>query len=177
MDPFASIPVFLAVTRGIKRKIRPASYAVGTAAIVLFAFLFFGQGILLAFGITFPSLKIAGGIVLAILGIELVLGLSLARAIYKKYSPAVTLIGTPLLTGPGVIVTTMIFVREYGYGTTLIAAIISLTLSWLILLCSEYLTKVLGEYGVETTSRITGLLLAAVAVEFIISGAKAAFGI
>ncbi len=78
MSAFASIPVFLSLTRKMddKQKAQAVSYAVGIAAVVLFVFLFFGQAILSVFGIDFQSLKIAGGIVLSILGVELVLGLS-----------------------------------------------------------------------------------------------------
>lgn len=174
MGPFASIPVFLSVTKGMKegQRARAISYAVGIAAIVLFTFLFFGQAILSVFMIDFQSLKIAGGIVLSILGIELVLGFSLTREKYR-YSPAIVLLGTPLLTGPGVIVTTVIFVQEYGHVITMIAALAALLLSWITLWCSRYFVKALGKHGVEITSRVTGILLVAVAVEFIVAGVKA----
>ncbi len=174
MAPFASIPVFLSVTEGMKegQKTRAASHAVGIAAIVLFAFLFLGQAILSIFRIDFQSLKIAGGIVLSVLGVELVLGLSPARKKYK-FSPAVVLIGTPLLSGPGVIVTTVIFVQEYGHIITAIAALAALVLSWLTLWSSRYFVKLLGKLGVEITSRVTGILLVAVAVEFVVTGVKA----
>lgn len=174
MSSFASIPVFLSLTGGMddKQKAQAVSYAVGIAAIVLFIFLFFGQAILSVFGIDFQSMKIAGGIVLSILGVELVLGLSPARKEHE-FSPAVVLIGTPLLSGPGVIVTTVIFAQEYGYIITTIGALAALALSWLILWGSRYFIKVLGKYGVEITSRVTGILLVAVAVEFVVSGVKA----
>jgi multiple antibiotic resistance protein len=173
MGPFASIPVFLSVTKGMNKgqRARTISYAVGIAAIVLFAFLFFGQAILSVFGIDFPSLKIAGGMVLSILGIELVLDFSFIRGKYK-YSPAIVLLGTPLLTGPGVIVTTVIFAKEYGYIITAIAALAALASSWITLWCSRYLVKVLGKYGVDIASKVTGILLVAVAVEFIVAGVK-----
>jgi len=176
MSPFTSIPVFLSVTKGMDKgqRARTIFYAVGIAAIVLFAFLFFGQAILSVFRIDFTSLKIAGGIVLSILGIELVLDLSFIRRRYK-YSPAIVLLGTPLLTGPGVIVTTVIFVEEYGYIITIIAALAALASSWITLWCSRYLVKVLGKYGVDIASKVTGILLVAVAVEFVITGVKALF--
>lgn len=176
MGPFASIPVFLSLTKGAKerQKARAASYAVGIAAMVLFAFLFFGQAILSLFRIDVQSLKIAGGIVLSILGVELVVGSSFTREGYER-SPAIVLVGTPLLTGPGVIVTTVIFVQEYGHIITAVAALAALALSWLILWCSRYFVKLLGNYGVEIVSRVTGILLVAVAVEFIVTGVKAIF--
>ena len=174
MSAFASIPVFLSLTRKMddKQKAQAVSYAVGIAAIVLFVFLFFGQAILSVFGIDFQSLKIAGGIVLSILGVELVLGLSPSRKEYE-FSPGVVLIGTPLLSGPGVIVTTVIFVQEYGYVITTIAALAALALSWIILWSSRYFVRLLGNYGISIISRVTGILLVAVAVEFVVAGVKA----
>ncbi len=174
MSSFASIPVFLSMTRDMsdRQKAQAVSYAVGIAAIVLFIFLFFGQAILSVFGIDFQSLKIAGGIVLSILGVQLVLDLSATRKKYE-FSPAVVLIGTPLLSGPGAIVTTVIFVQAYGYIITTIAAVAALALSWLTLWGSRYFVKVLGKYGVEIISRVTGILLVAVAVEFVVAGIKA----
>ena len=174
MSAFASIPVFLSLTRKMddKQKAQAVSYAVGIAAVVLFVFLFFGQAILSVFGIDFQSLKIAGGIVLSILGVELVLGLSFTREEHE-FPPAVVLIGTPLLSGPGVIVTTVIFVQEYGYVITAIAALAALALSWLILWSSRYFVRLLGNYGISIISRVTGILLVAVAVEFVVAGVKA----
>jgi len=174
MSSFASIPVFLSLTSKMddRQKAKVASHGVGIAAIVLFIFLFFGRAILSVFGIDFNSLKIAGGIVLSIMGIDLVFNFSPARKGYES-SPAIVLIGTPLLSGPGVIVTTVIFVEEYGLLITAMAAVIALALSWLILWGSRYFVKVLGKYGVEITSRVTGILLVAVAVEFVVAGVKA----
>jgi len=174
MSAFASIPVFLSLTRKMddKQKAQAVSYAVGIAAIVLFVFLFFGQAILSVFGIDFQSLKIAGGIVLSILGVELVLGLSFTRKEHE-FPPGVVLIGTPLLSGPGVIVTTVIFVQEYGYVITAIAALAALALSWIILWSSRYFVRLLGNYGISIISRVTGILLVAVAVEFVVAGVKA----
>ena len=177
MGPFSSMPVFLSLTGGMnsKKKLSAVSRAIATAAGVLFAFLFFGQFILNVFMIDFASLRIAGGVVLTILGIELMLALSISGK--RDYSPAITLIATPLLTGPGVIVTTMIFVQEYGYLTTAIAAVIALLSSWAVLWLSGRISKSIGNYWINTISRVTGLLLTALAVELIINGAKAAFAV
>lgn len=175
MGPFSSITVFLNITRGMdsQQKLSAVTKAVATAAGVLFAFLFFGQFILDVFMIDFASLRIAGGVVLTILGVEMMLALSISGK--GNYSPAITLLATPLLTGPGVIVTTMIFVQEYGYLTTTIAAVIALLSSLVVLWFSGRLSRAIGNYGINTISRVTGLLLTALAVEFVITGAKIAF--
>lgn len=177
MGPFASIPVFISLTKGLesKQKLSAATKAIATAAGVLFAFLFFGQFILNIFMIDFASLRIAGGVVLTILGVEMMLALSISGK--GDHSPAITLLATPLLTGPGVIVTTMIFVQEYGHLTTAIAAVIALIASWVVLWLSGKISRTVGNYGINTISRVTGLLLTALAVELMITGAKAAFAV
>ncbi|KUO41817.1 MAG: hypothetical protein APU95_04905 [Hadesarchaea archaeon YNP_N21] len=170
MDPFASIPVFLSVTKGKGRnKLHAASSAVGIAAAVLFAFIFFGQEMLSFFRVNFYSLQVAGGIVLLVLGVELVLGFSLTRGSYK-YTPAISLIGTPLLTGPGAITLTTILVKEYGRLVVSMAAILALMLCLLVLWFSNYFTRFIGNYGIGTTSRVIGIFLVAIAVELILRG-------
>jgi len=168
MDPFASIPVFLSITKG-KNKLHAASSAVGIATAVLFAFIFFGQEMLSFFRVNFYSLQVAGGIVLLVLGVELVLGFSLTRESYK-YTPAISLIGTPLLTGPGAITLTTILVKEYGQLVVSMAAILALILCLLVLWFSNYFAKFIGNYGVGTASRVIGIFLVAIAVELILRG-------
>ncbi len=177
MGPFASIPVFISLTKEMnsRQKLSAATKAIATAAGVLFAFLFFGQFILDVFMIDFASLRIAGGVVLVILGVEMMLALSISGK--GDHSPAITLLATPLLTGPGVIVTTMIFVQEYGHLTTAIAAVIALAASLVVLWLSGKISRAVGSYGINTISRVTGLLLTALAVELVITGAKAAFAL
>lgn len=175
MGPFSSIPIFISVTKYMnpKQKVSAATKAIITAGAILFAFLFFGQFLLDVFMIDFASLSIAGGLVLTILGIELMLSLSISGK--GESSPAITLLATPLLTGPGVIVTTMIFVQQHGYLITSISALISLAASWVILWLSGHISRAIGTSGTDIISRVTGLLLTAFAIELIITGIKAAF--
>lgn len=170
MDPFASIPIFLKVARG--REVRGATQAVLIAAIVLFAFLFFGHALLKAFHITLSSFKVAGGLILGILGVELVLGMEVAEKEIERGHPALTLIGTPMLTGPGVITMTMVLAEESGAFVTACAAIGSLALSWLLLAISGFLSRVMGKNAIEITSRVIGLLVTATAVEIVVSGLR-----
>ncbi|MEM4576999.1 MAG: MarC family protein [Candidatus Nezhaarchaeales archaeon] len=171
MNPFASIPIFLAVAKE-KDVNKATTQAVSVAAAVLFTFLFFGPLVLAAFGITLNSLKVAGGLVLGILGIQLVLGQKLFEK-DKKYPPALTLIGTPMLTGPGVITMTMILTKEYGYIVTTCAAVASLTLSWLVLRASGFIERAVGGNVIDIVSRVMGLLVTATAVELVVGGITA----
>ncbi len=163
------------MTKGMdsKQRASAATRAILTAAVVLYAFLFFGQLILGAFMINLAALRIAGGIVLVILGVELMLGIGGGH----RYPTAITLLATPLLSGPGVIVSTMIFVQQYGYIVATISAAIALSVSWLVLWFSWGISRAIPSYWIDTISRVTGLLLAALAADFVISGIKAAFGV
>lgn len=175
MDPFGSIPIFLLATEGMggRRVSRAAGYAVGVAALVLFFFLFLGDPLFRVLRIEFSSLRIGGGLVLGVLGMELVLGRSLLRG-ERKGSPALSLIGTPMLTGPGVIVSTMIFVRTYGYLPVILASLPLLASSWAVLRLSSSFHRVLGRDGIEILSRVMGLLLVTIAVDLVMGGIRAA---
>ncbi len=181
MDPFISTPTFLALTRNetAEKKHSIAFQAVFIAAIVLFVFLFFGQQLLSILSITLSSMQIAGAIVLLILGLELVLGLSFPRekATIKNVPPAALVIGTPLITGPGVITTTILFVSQYGLIVTAVSSIFALLVTWLVLRYSHMLNKLIGANGTEILSRIMGLLLIAVAAQFAVAGIKGSFGV
>jgi multiple antibiotic resistance protein len=171
MNPFASIPIFLKVAG--EGKARAATQAVLVAGGVLFTFLFFGPVLLEVFHITLDSLRVAGGLVLGILGVRLVLGLRvLDREGEGGHGPALTLIGTPMLTGPGVITMTMILVKESGAFVTACAAVGSLALSWLLLAISGLLSRVMGRNAIEITSRVMGLLVTATAVEMVVRGIR-----
>ena len=81
MDPFASVPLFLSLTRSFKPKevLRSADNAVIVAGALLFTFLFFGNSILSVFDVSFSSFQIAGGIILLLMALEIVIGLRLTR--------------------------------------------------------------------------------------------------
>jgi len=174
MNPFASIPMFLKVAG--ENKARAATQAVLVAGSVLFAFLFFGPALLEVFRITLNSLRVAGGLILGILGVRLVLGLRIVEREGEGPNPALTLIGTPMLTGPGVITMTMVLVRESGPLVTTCAAVGSLVLSWLVLMVSGFMSRVMGRGAIDITSRVMGLLVTATAVEMIVKGVRAMLG-
>ena len=178
MDPFASMPIFLSLTKGLPRKkvAENATSAITVAAILLFIFLFFGLSILGFFRININSFTIAGGIILLIIGIQYVLGLKFKEDNVQEFDVASVPIGTPLITGPGVITITIILVSEYGYLITAIAAAASLLLTWLFLFFSGRVYKFVGEHWARVSSRVMGLLLAAIAVEFIKQGIMGIIG-
>ena len=123
------------------------------------------------FSISISDFKIAGGIILIIIGIKFVLGLRVLNTNrYEKHNFAVVPFAMPLLVGPGTITTTIILVEKYGYIIPSIAALINLALVWFFLKNSRRVYKVLGNQGSDVLTRIMGLLITAIAVKFIREG-------
>lgn len=171
MDPVGNLPILINLTRGmpLKEIKKNINRSVTVAGILLFLFLFFGLEIFDFFGINADSFLIAGGVILLIMAILYVFGLS--HKLVKSHGNDLSVpIGTPLLTGPGVIATTIILAKEQGLVITSIAAILTLVATWLILTNSAKLYKFLGEHWITIISRIMGIILAAIAVEFISKG-------
>ena len=171
MDPIGNLPIFISLTKGmpIKEVRKNVDRSVFVAGVLLFVFLFLGLQIFEFFGINLDSFQIAGGIVLLIFGVLYVFGIS--PKFVKPHGNDLSIpIGTPLLTGPGVITTTVILVKESGPFVTVVAAFLTLLTTWLILMHSSNLYKVLGEHWTNVISRVMGILLAAIAVKFIIRG-------
>ena len=133
-------------------------------------FLFFGTKILGFFGISFESFKVAGGIVLLIFGVKIVLGLRLKENGAKKYEVAAVPLATPLITGPAVITVIILLVNQFGYWLTLIASLLNLVITWIVLRQTQILFKIFGRQGSEVIARIMGLILTALAIEFIKQG-------
>ena len=171
MDPIGNLPIFISLTKSmpIKEIKRNANNSVFVAGVLLFVFLFLGIKIFDFFGINLNSFQIGGGIILLIMGIMYVFGTSL-KFVKSHGSDLSVPIGTPLLTGPGVITTTIILVNESGTFVTVIAALLTLLATWLILINSVKLYRILGAHWIDVISRILGIILAAIAVEFITKG-------
>ncbi len=172
MDPLGNIPVFVILMEKLKKKERTNSAfkSITVASIVLILFLFFGEKVLSVFNITLNNFQIAGGIILFIFGLKLALGLRIAEKRAKTYDVAVVPIGIPLITGPAVITITIILAAQYGWMTTLLAAIPNLVLSYFALRYSDKLFLVIGRHGADALSRILGLLLTALGVGLVQAG-------
>lgn len=169
MEPFGSIPVLFRATHGLGKPKRAAAVnkAVLIAAGVMVFFALFGVFLLDVLGIDLTSFRIAGGLVLAILGLQLVLGFSFSGEKKKDYDTSIIVIGTPMITGPGVITTVIVLTSGVGVALTLLAAGASLLLTWIILRASLQIQQVFGAQLVEIISRIMGILLVAMAIAFI----------
>lgn len=171
IDPFVSIPIFIALTRDDDKITREknALLAVLVAGILLVVFLFMGTFLLAIFKIDFNSFQIAGGIILLILGIQTVLGVDLVKLDPKKRAIGIV-IGTPLLTGPGALTTIIILSKSYSWFISLLAILLVLIVTYLLLKYAYFIEKLTGEDVIGIISRVFGLILAAMAIQFIKEG-------
>ena len=171
MDPIGNLPIFTTLTKGmpISEIKKNVDRSVLVAAILLFAFLFFGLDIFNFFNIDLNSFQIAGGIILLIIGIVYVFGMT--HKYVKAHGNDLSIpLGTPLLTGPGVITTIIILVKQNGMRVAFLASVLTLIATWVILSNSGKVYRFLGEHWTTVISRIMGIILAAVAVKFITNG-------
>jgi len=179
MDPIGTIPLFLALTSGrsARARRRLAWQAVLVAVGVIAAFALFGQQILRYLGITVPALQGAGGLLLVLVALELLTGKQEDPDDAPTANVALVPLGTPLLAGPGAIVATIVFVRgAHGIGDAwaIIAGIAAVhVVLYLALRFANVILRVIREGGVLLVTRISGLLLSAIAVQLIATSAIA----
>lgn len=185
VDPFAALPTFLAVTAGSDkaRRRRMAWKASLTAMVVLSAFALAGQYIFRMFGITLPAFEIAGGIILLLIGLDMLnakrsetqeTGPETEAAAHKEDAGIVPL-GIPMLAGPGSITSVMVLVGQAQGDWKLLAAIIgaiaiTAAICYLVLGNSDRVANMLGDTGIRILVRIMGLLLVALAVQYFVNG-------
>jgi multiple antibiotic resistance protein len=173
IDPFVSAVFFLGQFKNAteKEKNKAIWTAILVAAALLFVFLFTGLFLLNILNISFNGFMVGGGIILLLMGVTTVLGIEFGEH-HNKVSSAAILIGTPLLSGPGALTTIIILSKSYGLLIPAIAAALVLILSFIILKFADRVEKLLGKEIIEIFSKVLGLLLAALAVDFIYSGVR-----
>ena len=190
IEPIALVPIFLAVTQGFSadQRRQVAWRACVIAFGILSACAFFGDWLLRKLGISLPAFRIAGGLLVFWIAFEMVFGLRATRksevardAIDKEQivNVAAFPLAIPLLAGPGAITATLLLAGQtagdLGLMATLIAVLaIVLLVSWLFLGVAERVDKLLGTLGNVVVSRLLGIILAALAVQFVIDGVRAA---
>lgn len=169
-DPFATVPMFISLTRdqNQKEQMASANKAVFVAGLLFVIFALIGAELLALFSITVDAFRIAGGIVLLLMAMEIIFSLQLSKK--EETSVAWVIIATPMLSGPGVITTAILLVHLYGHFTVLIAGVISLAVTWGIMRNSLLISQKVGNNAIDVFSKIIGMLLAAIAVEFIMRG-------
>src|SRR5579875_977766 len=179
MDPVGTIPLFLSLTSGRSRRARRrlSWQAVVVSIGVIAAFALFGQQILRYLGISVAALQGAGGLLLILVALELLTGQSSRDAEVPDVNVALVPLGTPLLAGPGAIVATIVFVRgAHGFrdAWAIVAGILAVhAILYLTLRFSVVILRLIRDGGVQLVTRISGLLLSAIAVQLVAESAMA----
>lgn len=177
-DPPGNLPVFISLTSKMtphERK-RAAFQATMTSLGVMTAFGLFGHYILRVLGISVESMQISGGLLLAIVALQLLSGHEEDPGAPGSANVAMVPLGIPLMAGPGAIVAVMIAAREaLGKGIVGILCVIAAVLlvhliEWVTMRFANPLHRVLGEGGTIFLTKISGMLLAAIAIQLVING-------
>ncbi|HMQ57945.1 MAG TPA: MarC family protein [Rhizobiaceae bacterium] len=188
IDPPGLAPLFLALTAGMDRAQRRqvATRASLTAFIVLAVFAAAGAAILSVFGITLPAFRVAGGILLFWIAFEMIFERRHERkdktatvAITKDHihNIAAFPLAIPLIAGPGAISATILLSGEFDSvpGRLALIGIIAgvIAVTWVVFLVAERVDKWLGATGRNVLTRLLGVILAALAVQFVADGVRA----
>jgi multiple antibiotic resistance protein len=186
VDPFGVVPIFVAITARDPpwkaREVARRACLVGCGLLLFFAL--FGGFVFKVLGVSLGAFRIAGGILLLVTALDMLRG----RTSQTKTSPreeregaqkedvAVVPLAMPLLAGPGSIATVMVLMSKGRGLITAVPVVVSIVLtfiaSYYILRAAPVVQRVLGQSGVAILQRLMGLILAAIAVQFVADGAR-----
>ena len=193
IDTIGNLPFFLSLTEDAKFKKRTQIAIKSTiiAFFILIAFAYIGRYLLEALGVTLDSLKIAGGIILMFIAIDILFEKRKIRREKKveealdekNYDEIVVVpIAIPFIAGPATLDTVILLIGNYdnfpeSHITVILALIAALIVSLILMIGGSYIVKFLPKQFLHTTARVMAFILAALATQFIIDGIKASFNI
>jgi multiple antibiotic resistance protein len=172
VDPFGNIPIFVGLTKNVqdaqKKKVYNTATIVGVILLLVFAFA--GTGILSLFGLSIYSFQVAGGILLLIIAIRILISGNMQENVESPESIGAVPIAIPLLVGPGAITTTIFNIQQYDTIIAILAVLVVMAATWIILRYISGVYKFLGKTGSLIIARVMALLIAAIAVQYILTG-------
>jgi multiple antibiotic resistance protein len=189
VNPIGSIPIFISATNGWSSKDR--NRITNLVAITVFSVLsvaaLMGEHILNFFGISIPSFQVAGGILIMLIALHMLNGKqrqskqsnSSTSSLDDKDLLAVVPLSVPLLAGPGAISSIIIAAENHHNFISHLSLIIPISVvvlsAWIVLRLSGFIAHLLGVIGINIVTRLMGLILASMAVEFIAKGLAGLF--
>ena len=187
IDPIGLAPIFIALTPGMTTAQRRAIAVRATliAAGLLFLFAFLGEQVLGFIGISMPAFRIAGGILLFLTALDMLFERRTKRREDQADAedapdPSVFPIAIPLIAGPGAIASVILLTGEaqgaIGMASVLLVLIAVLVLAFLFFLSATLIERALGKTGIVVVTRLLGMLLAALSVQFVLDGIRG-FGV
>jgi multiple antibiotic resistance protein len=174
MDPVGNLPIFLALTQGVEPKHRRhvVHLATLTALGVGLGFVAIGQAIFSLLGINVADFLMAGGIIMLILATRYLLTGKVVETEDSSASETVGVVplGTPLVVGPAVLASLLSLTGQYRIPIVLASFVLNLAIQWVFFRQADRIIEFLGRSGANAISKITMLLLAAIAVKMIREG-------
>ena len=181
IDPIGLTPIFIALTPGLTAQQRRAIAIRATviAAGILFLFAFLGEQVLGFIGISMPAFRIAGGILLFLTALDMLFERRTKRREGQAEAedvpdPSVFPIAIPLIAGPGAIASIILLTGEaegtVGMVSVLGVMVAVLLLAFLFFLSASVIERALGKTGIVVVTRLLGMLLAALSVQFVLDG-------
>ncbi|MBX9840714.1 MAG: MarC family protein [Xanthobacteraceae bacterium] len=192
VDPVGLVPTFLGLTDGVSAKFRRgiAWRACLIAGAILIGAALIGDWLLRNLGITLPAFRIAGGLLLFAVASEMVLGLRLKHTAEEAeqaaeehlHNMAAFPLAIPLMAGPGAITATILLAGQANARPELLAVLLVVIVAvigacFVCFAAGDRIGKLLGVTGNVVLSRLLGVILAALAVQFVVDGIRAAFGL
>jgi multiple antibiotic resistance protein len=188
IDPVGMIPLTVSVTAGATPARRAAivRQAILVAAVVIFIMGVVGKRILDSLGITLPAFTIAGGALLFLISVDMLFGRRTGtkqtpeeeREGAESPNPAVFPLAVPMIAGPGTIATVLVLVTLAGSDHEKLAVVFAayasaLAVAWICMRLSTQMLRVIGTTGIHVVTRLFGILLSALAVQFVLNGLAA----
>ncbi|MCK0170500.1 MarC family protein [Aliiroseovarius sp. S1123] len=184
MDPIGISPLFMALTQGMSTAKRRAVAirACLIAGVLLTLFAFLGEGVLGFLGISMPAFRIAGGILLLLTALDMLFERRTQRRkdqseeTQSDDDPSVFPLAMPLIAGPGSIATVILLAGQgdglEGVGLALVVMSLVLVIAFVLFNAAPLLERILRETGIKVVTRLLGMLLAALAVQFVLEGLR-----
>lgn len=178
LNPIGIVPIYIALTQKMEstKRTQLSKTVIITSAALLFAFAVAGTLIFAVFGITLYSFMVAGGVLLFIVAIELLTGGGwrfMGSGVSEE--TGVVPLAFPLLAGPGAITAVIISFELSGLIITAISISIAIAIAYVILRYAHRIHRVLGKRGSLIVTRVFAVIIAAIAIEYIVDGVKALF--
>ena len=186
IDPIGLVPIFVALTAGMtareRRNIALRACLIGLLVLTLFGL--FGEAVLGFVGISMGAFRIAGGLLLFLTALEMLFSKRRARreneAEESREDPSVFPLATPPIAGPGAIASMILLINDGGWVEVatvhaVMASVVALT--FLLFQTAGTIERLLGPTGVNVVTRLLGMLLAALAVQFVLDGLSEAMGL
>lgn len=174
VDAIGTIPLFISLVEGTSKiqKRKAIAESITTATAVAILFMFIGKWVLRFIGISIADFQIAGGILLFVISVRLLLPGTQKAILSNGHDKDVGVfpLGTPLITGPAVLATTLMMLDSFGIMATFVSLVVNMIIVWITLAKADFIMRVMGVGGTRAFSKVMYILLAAIGVMMVRRG-------